>query len=286
MAPGSYAHELGKRIAIGVMSDGFIHAGNLAYLSLVTLFPFFIVAAAVAALLGQTQQGLHTVDAFLRTVPPNVADVLRPPINDVLHARSGGLLWLGGLVGLWTTTSFVETIRDILRRAYGVRSNRPFWQYRLWSIGLTLVALLLVLIAFSMQVLLTAVRQFVVSVMPMAENAATIIGLSRLVPGIALFVALYFVIFSLTPRRYRAGKYPKWPGVAFITGWWLLVTEALPWVLSSLTNYSLTYGSLAGVMIALIFFFLIGLGLVVGAQINAALAEVDDDALDDAAEED
>ncbi len=61
-------------------------------------------------------------------MPPSVADVLRKPIGDVLHARSGALLWLGAIVGLWTTGSFIETIRDILRRAYGVRATAAFWR--------------------------------------------------------------------------------------------------------------------------------------------------------------
>src|SRR3546814_9595038 len=130
------------------LSDGFIHAGNIAYLSLLTLFPFFIVAAAVAQLFGQTGEGMHTVEAFLRTVPPSVANVLAKPIGDVLAARSGTLLWLGAIVGLWTTASFVETIRDILRRAYGVRRTRPFWHYRITSIGLTIASVVLTTGAF------------------------------------------------------------------------------------------------------------------------------------------
>src|SRR3546814_1298858 len=83
---------------------------------------------------------MHTVEAFLRTVPPSVANVLAKPIGDVLAARSGTLLWLGAIVGLWTTAIFVETIRDILRRAYGVRSTRTFWHYRLTSIGLIIAS--------------------------------------------------------------------------------------------------------------------------------------------------
>src|SRR3546814_16923624 len=101
--PGSWAYELIKRVLVGTWSDGFIHAGNIAYLSLLTLFPFFIVAAAVAQLFGQTGEGMHTVEAFLRTVPPSVANVLAKPIGAVLAARSGTLLWLGAPVGLWTT---------------------------------------------------------------------------------------------------------------------------------------------------------------------------------------
>ncbi|WP_374126980.1 YihY/virulence factor BrkB family protein [Sphingomonas sp. 28-62-11] len=282
MRPGSYVREVLKRVAIGVFSDGFIHAGNLAYLSLLTLFPFFIVAAAIARLFGRTDEGLHTVEAFLRTLPPSVATVLQTPIADVLAARSGSLLWFGAIVGLWTTASFIETIRDILRRAYGVKSVRPFWHYRLWSMGLTLASLILVLIAFSFQVALVAVEQFILRVMPFATEAATVVSLTRIAPALALFVALYMVFYSLTPRQYRDSKCPKWPGAAFTAGWWLLVTALLPSILANLTSYDLTYGSLAGVMIALIFFFLVGLGLVVGAQLNAALAEADDEGVKDA----
>jgi len=285
LRPGSYAYELAKRVVIGTWSDGFIHAGNLAYLSLLTLFPFFIVAAAVAHLFGQSGQGTHTVEAFLRTVPPSVANVLAKPIADVLAARSGSLLWLGAIVGLWTTASFIETIRDILRRAYGVRSTRPFWEYRLTSIGLILASVVLTLVAFGAQVILVAVEQFIVRLLPLSAHIAQIVSLSRIAPGVALFVALYLLFYSLTPSKYRYSKCPKWPGALLTAVWWVAVTALLPLTLSLLGSYDLTYGSLAGVIIALIFFFFVGLGLVMGAHLNAALAEDPDDGLERSASE-
>src|SRR3546814_6340999 len=101
MRPGTYPFEVIRRVAVGVYSDGFIHAGNLAYLALLTLFPFVIVAAAIARLIGQREGGMEAVIALLQTMPPSVADVLSKPIADVIEARSGGLLWLGAIVGLW-----------------------------------------------------------------------------------------------------------------------------------------------------------------------------------------
>ena len=79
--------------------------------------------------------------------------------------------------------------------------------------------------------------------------------------------------FKLTPKAYRKRRYPKWPGALLVTVWWVAVTNALPPVLRSFFSYDLTYGSLAGIMIALFFFWLVGLGMVVGAELNAALAE-------------
>lgn len=273
LKPGSRAFEVLKRVSVGVYNDGFIHAGNLAYLALVALFPFFIFAAAVTRLLGRTQDGLRTVETFLAQFPPTVADVLSTPIKDVLEARTGTLLWLGALVGLWTAASLIETIRDILRRAYGVRYCRPFWEYRLGSIALILVSVILLIISFAFAVVLSSVHVLVDRFLPFADGAATMLGLSRLVPAAVLFATIYSIFVALTPARYRKYGCLKWPGALFVTCWWVANTELLPRVIGMLGGYDLTYGSLAGVMVALIYFFMIGLGVVAGAELNAALAE-------------
>ena len=74
VGPGQRPFEVTKRVLVGVYNDGFIHAGNLAYLALLTLFPFFIVAAALARLFGRTDDGMRTGEAFLGTLPPEVKD--------------------------------------------------------------------------------------------------------------------------------------------------------------------------------------------------------------------
>ena len=271
---GARAIEVTRRVVLGTYCDGFMHAGNLAYLALTTLFPFFIVAAAIARLFGRTEDGLRAVDAFLRTVPPGVAQVLRQPIVDVLAARSGSLLWLGALVGLWTTASFIETLRDILRRAYGTQGSRTFWEYRLGAAGMIIVAVVLTFLSFALQVALVAAEQFVIRVIPAASGWAQLISTGKLAPSAALFGGLSLLFYALTPGRYRDRRFPKWPGALLTAAWWLGTTQLLPRALALLGGYDLTYGSLAGVMITLIFFYLVGLGVVLGAQLNAALAEV------------
>jgi membrane protein len=93
------------------------------------------------------------------------------------------------------------------------------------------------------------------------------------VPAVTLFFTFYVLFYALTPSRYRKHGCRKWPGALFITAWWLATVELLPTVLGLFGGYTRTYGSLAGVMIALIFFFVVGLGVVIGAELNAALAE-------------
>jgi membrane protein len=271
--------EVLKRVVVGVYSEGFVHAGNFAYLSLVALFSFCIVAAAIAGALGQTESGIALIEAFFQTVPPGVADALRGPVESAMTARSGPLLWFGAAVGLWTTASLIETFRDVLHRAYGTEPHLYFWQYRLGSLGTVVFAVLLAMVAFSAQVLVTAIEELVYRYIPAAQNVAGYFAWGRILPFITLFAAIYIVFRSLTPRKYRPRIFPKWPGAALVSLWWLGCTAVLPWFLSSVSNYDLTYGSLAGVMVALIFFYLIGLGMVSGAQLNAALANAHENGL-------
>ena len=273
LKPRHYAWEVVKRVAIGVYNDGFIHAGNLAYLALLAMFPFFILAAAVAHLLGRTEDGALTVATFLAELPPGVASTLRGPVEEVLTARTGPLLWFGAIVGLWTATSFIETIRDILRRAYGVKFCAPFWEYRLGSILMIVASVILLMFAFAFTVVLSSVQVAVEKLLPFSADIASTIGTFQLLPAAMLFLTFYSLFYALTPARYRKHNCRKWPGALLITLWWLATVELLPETIDLIGGYDLTYGSLAGVMIALLFFFVIGLGVVMGAELNAALAE-------------
>ncbi|MBN8809608.1 MAG: YihY/virulence factor BrkB family protein [Sphingomonas sp.] len=262
-----------KRVAVGIFTNGFMYAGNLAYLALMTVFPFFILAAAIASIVGQSHEAVRAVDSFLYTLPPNVADILRKPITDVLAARSGSLLIFGGIVALWTVGSFVETIRDIFARAYGFAFDKPFWNYRLRSMAAIVIAVVIALLAFMIQGVLTAAEQFVYHLVPWAQQVGGWIGVSRIVPALVMFGALYMLVASVTPGKYRRQGCPLWPGALFTTVWWIAATALLPIVLGALGGYDLTYGSLAGVIITLLFFWIVGFGISIGAHLNAALAE-------------
>ena len=134
------------RVWTGAYHDGFIHAGNLAYMAILALFPFFVTVGAVFSLIGEQAQREASVHAFLAALPPIVSTALEPVAMAVIVARTGWLLWVGGLVGLWTVGSLIETIRDILRRAYGTPRTRAFWRYRLISTGIIFGAVILLLI--------------------------------------------------------------------------------------------------------------------------------------------
>jgi membrane protein len=253
-----------------VWDDGFIHAGNLAYLSMLALFPFFIIVGTIAGFLGRSEDGIHAVEAFLQTLPPSVAKLLAEPIVAAIGG-SAGIVTFSIAVGLWTAASYVETIRDILRRAYRANTTRPMWQRRLGSFALVIGSVMLMMIAFAAQVTIVGAEQFVEELLPWAGRAREVIDVGRVGPVIGLMVGLYLLFLSLTPIRYR-NLGPKWPGAVVTSGVWIGATVLLPGILANVTTYDRFYGPLASVMITLLFFFIVGMGFVIGAELNAALA--------------
>lgn len=269
---GSKAWNIAKRVLLGAYNDGFIHAGNLAYMAVLAIFPFFISGAAIFSLFGEGFEEQTTINAVLLALPPVVRDVIEPVARDVVGQRSGWLLWAGGFFGLWTVGSLVETIRDILHRSYGVKATAAFWKYRLLSTGIIVGAVILLMVSLMAQVLIGAAQEVIYAWFPHLQSLVSQLGWSRIIPALGLFGSIYLLFYTLTPAAYRKRRYPKWPGALLVTAWWIGVTLALPPLLRSVFAYNTTYGSLAGFMIALFFFWLVGLGMVAGAELNAALA--------------
>lgn len=271
------AWQVLRQVVIGCYDDGMIHAGNLAYMSLLAIFPFFLTGAAAFTLVGEAGEQAAAVRAVLAALPPVVAEVIRPIALSVIAARSGWLLWLGGLIGLWTVGSLIETIRDILRRAYHTAPARGQWQNRLFSTGIIVGAVLLLIVSLFAQVAIGAAEQMIDARFPELAQALSQLSWSRIIPAFGLFGSIYVLFFTLTPAQFRRSRYPKWPGALLVTLWWVAVSVVMPQVLRLMFAYDLTYGSLAGIMIALFFFWLVGLGMVAGAELNAALAVLPDD---------
>jgi len=279
LGPGTRAWQVAKRTLVGSWNDGFIHAGNLAYLSMLAIFPFFILGAAVFSLFGEQAERAAAIRAVLLAMPPMVANVIEPVARNAVEARSGWLLWAGAAVALWTVGSLVETIRDILRRAYGTEPARTFWMNRLFSTGAILGTVLLLMVALIAQVAIGTAQEVISAYFPRLLGRISELQLSQAIPSLVVFGSLYVIFLGLTPTRYRRRRYPKWPGALVTTLWWIAATNWMPPLVRRFFTYDLTYGGLAGVMIAMFFFWLVGLGVVIGAELNAALAETPEEEL-------
>lgn len=253
--------------------EGFSHAGNLAYLSLLALLPFFVLVASAAGALGRTGMGARLVRTVLAAVPPDVARLLEGPAREVIERpASGGLVTLGILLVLWTVTTYAEAVRDVIRRAHGAEKRLPVWRYRLLSLLVVLGGVLLMIVALAGQVLLTGAETFMRALLPSGTEMVASLGFNRLLPAAALFLGLALAFAGLTPRHVRRARW-IWPGALVTTLLWIGATRAMPAVLGLLAGTSIAYGSLSSVIVTLLFFWVLGLCLVFGAHFNAALAK-------------
>lgn len=260
------------RIGDRTLRDGFIHAGNLAYLSLVTLFPAVILVHAVMAGFGRTEAGQEAIGQFLRTLPADVANFIAPALEEVVQARSGTALLVGALIALWTTSGFIGTLSDMLRRAHQTPPERPFWQERLIAIAVTLGAIAVVVFAFAGRLVVEALVGTLAPYVPWVMTAARLLNISGLTGMGAVFLALWALFRVLTPRVVRKGPAPIWPGALLVTIVWAGAALLFGPLMADAVNFSLTYGAFTGVMLALLFFYVVGFAIVAGVETNAALA--------------
>lgn len=256
------------------LESGYIHAGNIAYLSLVTLLPFIILVTAATVAFGQTAAGHFAIRTLLDALPDNVATTFRPIIDQVLQARTGKLLWAGGLVALWTVSTFIETLRDLSYRAFGVRKSGNFLVYRLKSLMGTLAAIIIVMAMFLMQFSLPLALRMTKTLVPLGIGVPdwllNSLNLSQIAMPLLLFLALWALLKLLTPPGFR--HHASWPGALIILFVWLLTMLVARPGLTLFANMDLTYGALSGVMLALLFFYVMGFALVLGVHANAAIA--------------
>lgn len=253
-----------------VMEDeGLELSGYIAFTAFLSLFPFLIFLAALAGFLGDQGTADRFIDAMFSFMPTDVADVLAPAVGEVIGSRQGGLLTFGILATLWFASNGVEALRAGLNRAYGVDEERPVWWLRLQSVAVVIVSGL-VIFFLSLAVIL---GPFIWSALgPNAESVletrVVFVTLRYLVAVILLWGALMLLHRWLPNARQSYRR--VLPGVTVSVVVWLSGASLFSWYLGNLADYSVIYGSLGGVAIALVFFYITGIIFIFGAEVNAA----------------
>ncbi|NBB70849.1 MAG: YihY family inner membrane protein [Alphaproteobacteria bacterium] len=247
----------------------FITAGHLSFVGIFTLFPFLIVLVTLAAAAGSTEAARQALDAAFEQMPADVTAALRPVAYEIVNAPRRGALTLGLVTALWAASSGFEALRYGFDRAYGVVAGRQAWLTRLQSLALTLLFAAVVIVAtLSVVVVPLAVRALagLVDVPQWQETASALV--SRGV-GVALLVIALTSVYAVLPRA-RVGWLDALPGAALAVVLWFALAQAFGYYLREFASLSVTYGSLGGVVAALVFFYLTACVVLFGCEFNAA----------------
>jgi len=250
------------------MNDGSAMAGFIAFSGLLSIFPFLIFAATLTGIMVGSARSAEVIDALFGIAPAHVALTLEPVIVEVLGKQSQSVLTLSAIFAVYVASNAVEAFRIAFDRAYAVVDPRSFVHNRLIAIlivfvGAIVAALLGFMIIFSPLLLLVA-ESF--AGRPIPGFAAYITyGF-----GILVFVGFVMLMHVMLPGQ-TIGARRLWPGVMVTTALWLMAAGGFTLYLSFVPSYTVTYGTLAGVIITLMFFYLTGATIIYGAEVNAAL---------------
>ncbi len=255
-----------------VADEGLVLAGHLAFIGLLSLFPFLIFLIALAGFLGQTEIGTEIVAILLENLPGSVASALEGPIIEVLQETRGGLLTVGIVGAVWTASTGLESLRAALNRAYAIPSPRRYLRRRLESVLIVLVASGIIVMGMSGVVLGRLLWEDMGRLFDLPALAAPLwtagqYGLSATL----LFVAVTVLYWVLPARRLELRSLV--PGTVLVLLLWLVAGVLFSLYLEHFDRYALTYGSLGGVVIALVFFYILGAIFILGAEINAVIAD-------------
>jgi membrane protein len=249
--------------------DGSALAGYIAFSGLLALFPFLIFAVAMIGEMVGEADSLRAIDALFRLAPPHIAQTIEPVLHEVLAQQRGGLLTLSFAATVWIASSAVEAIRMGFDRAYDVEDARSFLVRRGTAF---LFVILGAFVAFFLG-LTVIFSPFFVSLAEKITKSSFESGTVTLsyASGFLVFVFVLYITHRFLPgKSMRSAR--VWPGVFLTSGLFLAGALGFSIYLSYAPSYTLTYGTLAGVIVTLLFFYLVGTALIYGAEVNATLA--------------
>ncbi|AKK26379.1 YihY/virulence factor BrkB family protein [Mycobacterium sp. EPa45] len=248
-------------------------AAALTFYAVLSLFPAMVV---VVSLLGVFGQGRRTTDAVLGIVddvlPASAVDSLRPTIQQLVENPSAGVALVLGILGaLWSASGFVGAFGRAMNRMYEIEEGRPIWKLRPLQLVLTLAGLVM-----------AAAVTFMLAVSgPVAKSLGNLIGAGDLAvtlwtilrwPVMLIFVVgavamLYYASPNIRQPRFR------WisVGAALAILVWILASVLFGVYVANFSSYNKTYGTLAGVIVFLLWLWITNLALLFGAELDAEL---------------
>jgi membrane protein len=251
-------------------------AAELGFYFLFALFPSLVTATALLGLAARSASHIYySLLGYLSIVLPHDAmGMVLETFNQTTAAATSGKLTFGLVAAIWSASVGFSAIQDSLNVVYRVKETRSYFAARFSAIGVTvlLMGLVTLMLAsllgadfFARLAHLRIYDHFVA-----ALAAVTVRGLGWVLAAILL--SLFFaVIYYFAPDVKRSQWHWLTPGAAIGIAGWLLTSIGLRIYVHFFNNYSVTYGSLGAVIILLTWFYLTGLMLLLGAEINSEI---------------
>ncbi|MGO1060726.1 YihY/virulence factor BrkB family protein [Planococcus sp. FY231025] len=243
-------------------------AAAQAYYYLLAIVPLLILLLSILPYLQIDPQ--RAVDFIGTILPGEVASTFEETIVSVVTTPSGGLLTFGILGTLWSASNAMSAFIEATNQAYDVEETRSFFVKKGMAIVLTLFMLVAVIVALVLPIFGGAIIDTISSFLNLPQQTEIIFQVLRWVISIAVMSIVLAFLYKFAPNKSFPFK-EVIIGALIATVLWQLVSLGFSFYVANFGSYSATYGSLGGLIVLMLWFFLTGLILVIGAEINAVL---------------
>jgi len=263
--------DLTVRVAKEAMADNIFNlAAQLAYYFFLALFPALLVLVAIISFF-PVHDLMNTIVATLgRVAPPEVLQIVRDQIEKIANGNKGGLLTIGVLGAIWSSSSALTAIVSALNEAYDIQEGRPWWKVRVIALGLTVAVAAFIVVATTLVLVGPTLAEKAAAWFHLGsafEWSWKILQWPVVFALVSLGIALVFYYAPDAEQRFI------WitPGSVLATALWLLISLGFKFYVANFTSYNATYGAIGGVIILMLWFYVSSLAILIGAEMNAEI---------------
>jgi membrane protein len=264
-------NELAKRTYNEVLADNCLGlAAQLAYYFFLALFPALLFVVAIISFIPVEGLLKSITDMLARVAPYEVLTLVQDQILKIAQDKNGGLLTLGMIGAIWSTSSGVTAIIDTLNQAYDIQESRPWWKVKLIALGLTIALAVFIVVSFALVLVGPTMAERVAAWMhlgPVFEWTWKILQWPLVFCLIAFAIAIVYY--------YAPDAEQEWiwitPGSVFATILWVLISLGFKFYVTNFGSYNATYGTIGGVIVTMLWFYVSSLAILVGAELNAEI---------------
>jgi membrane protein len=246
-------------------------AAALTYYAVLSLFPALLALVSLLGVFGQAEKTTSALlDIVQRIAPGSTVDIIRQPIEEVTNSPSAGFtLVIGIVVALWSASGYVGAFARAMNRVYEVDEGRPFIKLRLTTLAVTIVNVAIVAALGAMLVLSGPVAEAVGNAVGLGNAFVAVWDLAKWPVMVLLVVAAIAVLYYATPNV----KQPKfrWMTMGSFVALVVFVLASLGFAfyVANFSNYNKTYGAIGGVIVMLLWLWILNMSLLFGAEFDA-----------------
>jgi membrane protein len=244
-------------------------AAQLAYYFALALFPALLFVVALASYL--PYDVINDVVAALQPIaPPEVLAIVRDQLESIVSGEQTGLVTIGILGAVWSSSGAMTSIVSALNVAYDVPETRPWWKVRLLAIGLTIALVAFVLLSFTLIVAGPNAGHWLAGWFGLSDAFDTVWVALRWPLIFVLATTGVAIVFYFAPDADQDWVWIT-PGSILTTALWVLFSLGFRLYVTKVGDYAATYGALAGAAILLLWLYFSGLALLIGGELNSEI---------------